>query len=299
MHYETFIVILYIMNIKIITKRYISLLLILLSSVPLLSQEGDIRIGNIALSGLKRTKEEVVYKIIEPVMEGSVYTDETDDVIIQKLRETGIFVPDIGISTEIINSEAFISIEVKDKWTLIPIPIFSISKGESWNAGVLTIENNLFGYYKTLGLGFFFGSQGWTLLSFYTDPRFLQSDLRFSASLAAGFDEVTDLNVDESEAREYLTDQLGINLGVEYPLTDHFSLGGALEYDLYLLRLESPSIIPDINSIGFKGSLSWKNVFYDIPYEKGLTAKVSASASWDFSNQAFYPLAVCRSDDIF
>jgi len=268
----------------------VTITLLLFQSFNLFSQEQNILIKEISLSGLRRTRDDVLLQIIEPVKVGEIYTDETKDIIIQKLRETGIFVPDIEISTDIKGSEATINILVKDKWTFIPIPIFSISKGESWNAGVLTIENNLFGYYKTLGLGFFFGSEGWTLLSFYVDPDFLKSDFAFTASLAAGFDEVTDLRADETISREYMTDKLSINLGLDYPITGSFSLGGAIEYDLSLTRDESPSILPDINSIGISSTFKWKDVFYDIPYEKGLTAQLSASANWDFTSQVFYPV---------
>ena len=271
-------------------QHTIGIICILLYSVTLFAQENAVVIKEITLSGLKRTKDEVLLQIIEPVKVGGLYTDETKEIIIQNLRETGIFVPDIEISTDVIGSDAFITILVRDKWTLIPIPIFSISKGESWNAGVLTIENNFLGYYKTLGLGFFFGSQGWTLLSFFSDPYFLQSDFMLTASLAAGFDEVTDLNVDETLSREYETDKLGLSLGIEYPLTKRLSLSGTIEYDLWILRNDSPSIIPDINSMGIISQISWKDVYYDIPYEKGLTAQFSASANWEFSGQTFYPV---------
>jgi len=259
-------------------------------TLPLHSQEETIFIRDISLSGLKRTREDVVFQIIEPVSVGSIYTEKTKQTIIQKLRETGIFVPDIEISTDLIGSDAFINITVKDKWTLIPIPVVSVSKGESWNAGILAIENNLFGYYKTLGLGFFYGSQGWTLLSFYSDPYFLQSDFTLTAALAAGLDEILDLNADETVSREYETDRLGLSFGMEYPLTRNLALGGTLEYDLSFLRENSSDIFPDQNSIGLKSNLSWKNVFYDIPYEKGFSAELFATAAWDFTGRAAFPI---------
>lgn len=255
------------------------------------AQDNPVYIREISLTGLKRTKEEVVYQIIDPVRVGSVYTDELDEIIIQKLRETGIFVPDIQISTELIESDAYININIKDRWTLIPIPIVSVSKGESWNAGLLTIENNLFGYYKTLGLGFFYGSEGWTFLSFFSDRYFLKSDFEVTAAVSAGLDDITDLDVDESVAREYQTDKLGLSFGLQYPLTDRFSLGGSLEYDLSFPRGEDNPVVSELNSLGLKSLFIWKDVFYDIPYEKGFTAQISASANWNISNGTFYPIA--------
>lgn len=276
------------MNIKV--KCCLPIIMGLFLTISLHSQEGTIYIKDISLTGLKRTREEVVFQIIKPVSVGAVYTEKTKETIIQRLRETGIFVPDIKISTDFIGNDAYINITIRDKWTLIPIPIVSVSKGESWNAGILAIENNLFGYYKTLGLGFFYGSQGWTLLSFYSDPYFLHSDFSLKASLAAGLDQISDLNDDESVVREYETDRLGLSFGLEYPLTQKLKLGGTLEYDLSQLRENSSDIFADQNSIEIKSNLSWNDVYYDIPYEKGLSAEFTATAGLNFLSKTFFPI---------
>ena len=264
--------------------------LFILYSISLFSQEQDILIKGISLSGLKRTKNEVLLQIIEPVKVGEIFTDQTEEIIIQNLRETGIFVPEIEISTEILNNEAYIHILVQDKWTLVPIPIISISKGDSWNAGLLTIENNLFGYSKTLGLGVFYGSEGWTLLSFFEDKHIFQSDLFLSASLSGGQDNVIDLNAEEVVIREYQSNKLSVRLGVEYPVFGDVFIGGALEYDLSLRDENSPTILQDINSLGLKGTIGLNNIYYDIPYEKGITAQFSASMNREFQDQTFFPV---------
>lgn len=277
---------------KKIRTSYIALCLILMSSqsLNLLAQENQIIIKEIILTGLKRTKEDVVLQIIKPVTVGSVYSEDTSETIIQKLRETGIFVPDIEVSADIRGNDAFVGIDLRDKWTLIPIPIVSVSKGESWNAGVLTIENNLFGYYKTLGLGFFYGSQGATFLSFYVDPYFLKSDFEFTASVSAGFEEVEDMDVEENNLRKYETDRIGIGVGIVYPVNDRFKWGTSLDYNLNLLRDGSSETFSDLNSIGLTGSLGWEDIYYDIPYEKGISTELRASLFRDFYSERFYPL---------
>lgn len=239
-------------------------------------------INSISISGLRRTTENTIRKIILPIRAGAPYTEETDEIIIQKLRATGIFNPEIRIVSRMAENLVDIEIQVKDRWTLIPIPIVSIGGNDSWKAGVLVIEGNLLGLNKTLGLGYFYGSEGWSLLSFYSNPLILQTDMTLTASLTAGLDETSDLSVTEETLREYQSDTLGLGLGLEYPLSDRFFVTGSWEYDRSILRTKSTegTVPPDTESTGVSGEIKWKDLYYDIPYEKGILAK--ASYTWNF-----------------
>lgn len=279
----------------IILQKYIPKIIFItlfsLSSLTVIYGAENVIISDISLSGLKRTKESVVYQILKPVEVGSIFTEETEETIVQKLRETGIFVPEIKVNTEVINNEAFISIEVNDRWTLIPIPIFSISNDGSWNAGVLAIENNFIGFYKTLGLGFFYGSEGWTLISFYNDPLFFNSDFIFTAGFSAGLDEIEEVDVYEDILREYQTDKIGVSLSLGYPLTENLNLTGGVRYDRSILRSGSNSSLnlKDLNTLAVNSEIEWKDVYYDIPYEKGLSINISPSWNWGFDQTSDYP----------
>lgn len=241
-------------------------------------------IKDIQFEGLKRTRENTVLQIIRPVEIGGSYTPETEEAIIQELRETKIFNPEIEVITEIVGDEAFIQVKLRDRWTLIPVPLFSFSNNGKWRVGVLAIEGNFLGFYKTLGLGFFYGSEGWSVLGFYNDRIFLGTDMRFTAGFSAGFNETTDLNVNEQVIREYESDDLGFSLKLEYPFTREFSLAGGWDYSRSILRDASALAtgIPDLNTTGLAGEIKWEDIYYDIPYEKGLLAKASYAWNWGF-----------------
>lgn len=271
-------------------KKLIILIFINVLVIGLFAEDKVITVKEITVEGLKRTKEDVLFRILEPIGEGMVYTEGLEETIIQKLRETGIFVPDMDVSVNLTDQYAYIHILVRDKWTFIPIPIVSVSKGESWKAGVLTIENNLFGLYKTLGLGFFYGSDGWSLLSFYNDKLFLGSPWEITGSVASGLDEVSDLFPDENPAREYATDRLSLALGLRYPITDTFSAGGDLLYDFSFPR-EGGSPVGNLNAPGVKSEFLWKNVYYDIPYEKGYSITLSLTGGYNIDDPGFYTSA--------
>lgn len=248
-------------------------------------------INSIKISGLKRTKEKVVRDLIKPVTEESSYSEETDEFIIQKLREAGIFNPEILIDVKEIENRVDLEIFLKDRWTLIPIPIVSIGGNGSWKAGILGIEGNLLGLNKTLGLGFFAGSDGLSLLSFFSNPFFLQKDLTLSASLSAGLDDTSDLYANEDILREYQSDTMNLGLGLEYALKKNLFLKGSWEYNYSKLRKDqSPGLeIPDLESTGFTGEIKWKDLYYDIPYEKGILAKTSYTWNLGLGETDSYP----------
>ena len=255
-----------------------------------ISGADDIIIGDVRFQGLKRTKDHIALEIIRPVKIGDIYTEETEGLIIQELRESGIFNPEITTRTNIEGDIAIIDVFLRDRWTLIPIPLFSFSKSGSWSVGILGIESNFLGYYKTLGLGFFFGSEGWTLLSFYNDRIFLGTDMKLTAGFTLGLNEVIDENVYEGTIREYQSDDISLSFGLEYPFSEEFSIAGSWGYNRSILRPESFAAtgIPDLHSTGIIGEIKWKDLYYDIPFEYGFLAKTSIGWNWGFDGTPDY-----------
>ncbi|MDA3957296.1 hypothetical protein [Oceanispirochaeta sp.] len=250
----------------------------------------DITIREINFNGLIRTKEHIALQIVRPVEIGSPFSNETEGIIIQELREAGIFNPEITTEVIIQENEAFIEVFLKDRWTLIPIPIFSFSQNGAWKAGVLGIESNLLGYYKTLGVGLFIGSEGWSLLSFFSDNIFLGTDLKFGSSITLGLNEITDENVQEETIRNYQVDETGFGMSLEYPFSEEFSLKGGGRYDRSVLRPESAvqTGIPDMQSAGLFNEIIWKDLYYGIPYNFGLLAKAEFNWNWGFEDTENY-----------
>ncbi len=251
---------------------------------------GEIVISKISFIGLKRTRTNTALQIISPISIGAVYTEETESRIIQKMRESGIFNPDIEVNVTIAEQMAEIEIIVKDRWTLIPIPIFSISKNETWKAGILGIEGNLLGYNKTLGLGYFFGSEGWSLLSFYSDDDFLKTFTGFSAGLSLGLNETIDENTGEEAIRSFQSDDIRLTLELDAPVYKKLSLLGGWKYDRSELRKNSSreTGIEDLNSTGLSIGAKWKEVYYDIPFEYGLLASTDYSWNWGLEESENY-----------
>ncbi len=269
----------------------ILLFLFLTAFQSLASREMERSINTITIQGNVRTREDVIRRIL-PVREGDLYGEDTKEEIIQKLRSTGLFNPEIEVMARETDGKTDILITLKDKWTLIPIPIVSVADQGSWRAGALVIEGNLLGFYKTLGLGFFYGSDGYSLLSFFSSPLLLNTDMTLTAGFSAGFDETEDLTMEEDLLREYQADTLSGSLGLEYPLGQALFFTGGWEYDRSALKEKSreQTGIPDMEFTGLSAELKWKDLYYDIPYETGLLLKGVYSWNWGLAETENFPV---------
>ncbi len=67
-----------------------------------------------------------------------------------------------------------VDIQVKERWTLLPIPFISSSDGVT-RGGVFVLESNLFGQLKLFAAGVTFSNYGTSLFGFYRDPSLFGS----------------------------------------------------------------------------------------------------------------------------
>lgn len=107
-------------------------------------------VGDITIRGLKRTKTHIVLETIE-LESGDSLGGLTPEDLEQRLLKAGIFNPGEISFTE--HEDLIdIDIEVYDKWTLLPIPLFSFNQDEQSFSGLI-YEQNLFGLKKQLLIG--------------------------------------------------------------------------------------------------------------------------------------------------
>jgi len=257
------------------------------------TDKSALRINQIRFDGLRKTREKTVLRILEPIRPGAPFSAGIEEKIIQDLRESGLFNPEISVQTEIDGPNVTLTVMLKERWSLIPVPLFSFAKNGDWKVGFIAIENNLLGFNKILGLGSSIGSDGWSILSFYSDPYLFGSDLAFSAGINAGLDENEDLRPDEAVLRDYKADKVGLTVGLEFPVGDRLFLTGEWEYDRSILRKDSAAAegMTNLHSTGIRGELKWKDLYYDIPFQRGLLIKGRAGWNWGLDDETeHYPV---------
>jgi hypothetical protein len=182
------------------------------------------RIVAIQIEGAGRTDREAVLRLAR-VREGDPWHDGLDGEARQLLMNAGIFY-DVAVTHEQQGDGVLLRIALKDKWTLIPIPMISVKDGvTSWGGSVM--ESNLLG---TGSLLFVFlsvtgGEPGGTLM--YVDPHL--GGTRWQLFAAAGLtDERRDVWDATGKTGSYRRQTTGGFLSVGYRFAARTSLAVGL-----------------------------------------------------------------------
>jgi len=114
--------------------------------------------------------------------------------------------------------------------------------------------------------------------------------MSFTAGLLAGHNDTTDLSVNEEVLRAYNSDDIGLYLKLEYPFSEEFSVAATGGYYQSKLRTENLQLmdISDLNSIGVSGEITWKDIYYDISYDRDLLARASYAWHWGLDGSENY-----------
>ncbi len=267
---------------KFTLKKIIFLVLFVFSGVYTYSNETDKVIGSLTISGLKRTRESVIYNLLD-VEEGDKISLFDEDLIKQEILKTGILRPGEITYSEYENY-IDINIEIKEKWTLIPIPIVSIS-GENQYYGFVLLEQNFLGLRKLL-----FVQSGYSTLAgftgglIYRDMDILPGDLYL---LTGGF-----LSNDSDDSYIHTSGFLGT--GKEFT---KIKLQSLFNYDHFLFgNSEQNQFIS--NPFNF----SYNDLFYTSAIQTGTKFSLTMTPGWDIEESSmFFKLnsSISYSKEIF
>ena len=255
------------------------------------SAESEIYIRNINFEGLKRTKDITMLNILSPIKSGSIYTSSTTNQIFQKLNVEQIFQPDITFETTYEGNYVDITVYVKDRWTLMLVPMFSFSDS-SWYIGGFLFDKNLFGFNKNLNITGLYGSHGWEVKGKYEDNKFFLQNLSMSAILDGGQSVIADRNIKNNTiARMYKSMFLKSDIFFKYKLLPELSLGAGIKYHYYDDIENQISRIEEINSLGSYIQIEYKKVNYEYPFEEGLVVRLNGGYQFSLiNNQNYYSI---------
>ncbi len=165
-----------------------------------IEKNGDLKIKEFTISGLEKTEKSVVMEMAK-TRKGDPLSAFDADNLVQELRKSGV-IKDVRIDYTNTMDSVLVSIDIKEKISLIPIPMV-ISNSSSFSAGLFLIESNLFGLNKKLFLGGIFGTAGWLAMIGYTDPSFLDSKFTGGIYFNAGYKELENSDMDGDVYKKY------------------------------------------------------------------------------------------------
>jgi outer membrane protein assembly factor BamA len=142
-------------------------LIIILTITPAMGAISD---WEMDISGNTKTQSRYIQSLVEKCIQDQG-VDNVQDVDLKRLQECLInsrLFSEIEVKLE----EDRLQIQVKDRWSIIPIPFVSSGKDQDTKVGFHVYESNLLGYGKTLGVGGTYSESGSSYLLMYHDRSF-------------------------------------------------------------------------------------------------------------------------------
>ncbi|MCX7786292.1 MAG: hypothetical protein N2442_01190 [Spirochaetes bacterium] len=184
------------------------------------------------LEGLKKTHPEVLKPLLDPFV-GKPYTLSTEEAMLQSLRSLGLFHRITFLPQRTGLDQIHLTVQLEEKWTLIPIPIGGATSGGNLYGGLLLFESNLFGWNKKFYGGAFWGNNGFQGMFGYLDPRFFSPSQSLMLRFGIGTEIVDHRTTEGSLVRRYEKTKLdaggdwmvslgkGFGVGVGFQFREH------------------------------------------------------------------------------
>lgn len=136
----------------------------------------------IRITGLRNTREEVIRQFIQ-VNPGESIAKLNPQEIVENIERLRIFskveLELQELSGQPCSDQCRLTIRVKEKWSLYPIPVY-VKYRDTEIGGAFLVESNLFGRNQGGAIGALISNRGWQALLGFTDPHIAFT--RFSTS---------------------------------------------------------------------------------------------------------------------
>lgn len=139
-------------------------------------------VSQIVVEGNSRTSRDVILRALD-VRPGDRVADDALPALRQRVYNLRVF-QSVELEKRPSDAGHVLAVTVKERWTLIPIPIVGASEGSTFGGLVLS-ESNLLGRQKQLALMGVFSSRGQTALVMYRDPALFGTRAVLTAEVVA------------------------------------------------------------------------------------------------------------------
>lgn len=247
-------------------------------------------VQEIQIRGLKRTKS-LVLKPYTDALLGKPFTSKEQEQLIQNLRSLGLFHSIQANTLPNGNGGAVLQIEVKEKWTLVPLPVGGASSGGSLYGGLLLFESNLFGYNKKFFGGVILSESAWKVMTGYIDPKLFQTNHAFFLGFNGGIDQQEYRSASGNLNHRFEKTSFDVLSEVTFPLGGKFSLGIGLQFQEQQVN---PSYEGAFNSPESGRFLSpslgirYQNIYYGSVLMYGTSGNIRYEQGWNLSEDSIY-----------
>jgi outer membrane protein assembly factor BamA len=237
-------------------------------------------ITGISISGLRRTKPYVVERTLQKFIGHDAESVDINEVI-AILKRTGIIEP---LTVEIKDNEGgngkLLAIVLREKWSVFPIPFFSINSG-GWSAGGAFIDANAFGVKDNMMVMGFYGTGGWMLNAMYINTPNAVGD--FGWNIMGLFSFENKENVDQKGERvlkRFNSILVAPSIGLSYKFTELITSRFNVSYKNIMLQdTEDPINAPSngVQTVTVSPSVSIQTDSWDSYFLNGVSASLRYS----------------------
>ncbi|GHU60712.1 hypothetical protein FACS189445_0790 [Spirochaetia bacterium] len=209
------------------TKLLPRLLLLTLLLIPGIGLHAQV-ITAVSVTGLKRTKPHVAeYPLKKFIRQDGMRIDFNE--VHAAIAGTGILEPiSIGVGVAPDGDGMILTVEVREKWAFLPLPLFSTDFNTIWSGGLGIMDNNVFGLNDKFIVVGTYGNTGWfaSVMYQYTPER--EHFPGWNIMGMYGRQSVKDADQHKRSLRKYDQDIIMGGLGIQYPVTELFTASTAV-----------------------------------------------------------------------
>ncbi len=167
---------------------------------------GELRVLRVDYLGAFRTARSEL-ALLTSLRKGEKLSEVDPDAVVQRLERTGLY-SEVALGYELSDGGVLIQVELREKWTLIPLP-FAAYSGQSLTLGLIFMDSDFLGSMSTLATGGFWTVDGWAANMAYFKRRIGGSDIDTALFAAGGNGERKAAYADGSLYESYAQDFAG------------------------------------------------------------------------------------------
>jgi len=256
--------------------RIISITLCFLFLFPQMSQALIINeyLGDVSVSveGNKRSKPQLIESLVEKCLEkrGFKKWDAVDTESLRQCIANSRLFSEVAVEVK----PPEIRVSIKERWTLIPVPMAYATNGKR-SVGVFVFDSNLLGYGKTVGVGGAVSTEGDTVSLFYLDPSVNFSDYTLRIS-AVGSSTEFDAYDQTTIIYGYNKREESFSFSPGYKITPSLEMSLSLNYaDRHYSQLDQYTVPEDYWAWSAGARITYTDTDYKLFYNDGLSGQIA------------------------
>jgi hypothetical protein len=210
--------------------------------------------------------------------------------------DTGILEPlSLGVEQTPDREALILVVDVQEKWSLFPLPIFGIDSDKTMQGGVALIDANAFGLNDTFVVTGLYGTSGWlaSVIYQYTSERKRLPGWSVMGLYSRQNQQNTDQH--KAELRNYDQEIIAGTLGIQRPISDY--LTASASFSLRQQNIsdgEHPREVPDRSILagGINPSLEISRRHWDGFLLSQQRASLSYTLTLPFDNSPLHAISV-------